>query len=201
MIDLVLAGIMLGLSTGVFCLASCAPVFVPFMMAEDRTPRRNLLILGELAAGRLGAYLLVGLAIGYFASLVDSVLLHRAAGVALIAVSLVLLVFVLAGRSPEFPVCRFLTARAGTVPVLFGFLTGINVCPPFLLAIGAAAAAGSVAGSILIFLGFFCGTSMYLFLLVPLGCAGKYPAVRTIGKLTAVLSGILFLAVGIVYLL
>jgi len=201
MIDLLLAGALLGLSTGVFCLASCAPVFVPFMMAEDRTFCRNLSVLGELAAGRLAAYIIVGIAVGLLAGMIDAAVLHRAAGIALVAVSLLLLFFVLSKKSPEFALCRLFKGRAGTMPVLFGFLTGINVCPPFLLAIGAAAAAGSVAGSVLIFLGFFCGTSAYLLVLLPFGFAGRSETVRTIGTITAVLSGVLFFVIGIAYLL
>ncbi|MEN6396948.1 MAG: sulfite exporter TauE/SafE family protein [Methanoregula sp.] len=201
MIDLVLSGVLLGLSTGIFCLASCAPVFVPFMMAEDRPLRRNLFILGELAAGRLCAYLLVGGAIGFLAGLVETGFLKRIAGAALVAVSLLLLFFVLGKRSPEPALCRILTSRGVTVPIFFGFLTGINVCPPFLLAISAAIAAGSVTGSMLLFFGFFCGTSVYLFVLLPVGLAGRYETIRTVGRVTAVLSGVLFLIIGIMYLL
>jgi sulfite exporter TauE/SafE len=197
----VLSGALLGLSTGLFCLASCAPVFVPFMIAEDRSLRRNLRIVGELALGRLAAYLLVGAAVGFLAIRVESPLVRHAAGIALIAVSILLLIFVLAGRSPSLGLCRALHTREETLPLLFGFLTGINICPPFLLAIGYAAGIGSVTGSMLVFLGFFCGTSLYLLVLLPLGLAGHRESLRTIGRTTAALSGALFLVIGILYLL
>ena len=45
-------GFLLGLSTGVFCLGYCAPVFVPYVLAEAR-PRfgMNLGLVGQRQAG------------------------------------------------------------------------------------------------------------------------------------------------------
>jgi hypothetical protein len=61
----------------------------------------------------------------------------------------------------------------------------------------AALAYGSIAGSILLFGGFFVGTSVYLILLVPLGFTARVDSIRLIGLITAVLSGVLFFALGI----
>ncbi len=86
-------------------------------------------------------------------------------------------------------------------PAFFGFLTGINVCPPFLLAMSAALSYASIAGSILLFGGFFVGTSFYLILLVPLGLAAKVENIRQIGLITAIMSGVMFFILGLGYLL
>jgi hypothetical protein len=59
----------------------------------------------------------------------------------------------------------------------------------------------SIAGSIILFGGFFVGTSFYLILLVPLGLAAKVESIRQIGMITAVMSGVLFLVLGLGYLL
>ncbi|WP_243683797.1 hypothetical protein [Methanosarcina barkeri] len=48
---------------------------------------------------------------------------------------------------------------------------------------------------------FFVGTSFYLILLVPLDLAAKVESIRQIGLITAVMSGVMFLALGLGYLL
>jgi len=50
-------GMLLGLSTGIFCLITCAPVYVPFVLSEDRKLQQNIMAIGEIAIGRLIAYL------------------------------------------------------------------------------------------------------------------------------------------------
>jgi hypothetical protein len=59
----------------------------------------------------------------------------------------------------------------------------------------------SIAGSILLFGGFFIGTSFYLILLVPLGLAAKVENIRQIGLITAIMSGVMFFILGLGYLL
>lgn len=166
-----------------------------FWRGASRFPCRNL----PCRLGRLAAYLLVGAMVGVLAVHIDSPLLRRATGIALVLVSLLLLFFVLTQRSPTTALCRMFHGRERTMPVLFGFLTGINVCPPFLPPISYAAGVGSIAGSMLVFLGVFLGTSLYLTLLLPFGWAGKYENFRLIGQIAAVLSGVLFLVIGAIY--
>jgi len=50
-------GFLLGLSTGVFCLGYCAPVLVPYVLAEARPQLGvNLGLVGQFLLGRLAAY-------------------------------------------------------------------------------------------------------------------------------------------------
>jgi hypothetical protein len=65
----------------------------------------------------------------------------------------------------------------------------------------AALSYASIVASVLLFGGFFAGTSVYLMLLVPLGLMAKVESIRLIGLITAVLSGVLFFALGLGYLL
>lgn len=199
-VEAISQGLLLGLSTGVFCLATCAPAYVPFVLSEDRRLQRNLLAIGELAMGRLIAYLLFGLIVGTLGMQSSSSWLNKAVGIAMILLSVVMLAFVMVKKWPHFGLCR-LSNKYVNYPILFGFLTGINVCPPFLLAMSAALSYASIAGSILLFGGFFAGTSVYLLLLVPLGLTTKVESIRLIGLITAVLSGVMFFALGLGYLL
>lgn len=193
-------GMLLGLSTGIFCLITCAPVYVPFVLSEDRKLQQNIMAIGEIAIGRLIAYLFFGLILGILGKQINGPWLNRAIGTAMILLSVLMLAFVVVKKWPHFGLCK-LSKKYVNYPALFGFLTGINVCPPFLLAMSAALSYASIASSILLFGGFFIGTSFYLILLVPLGLAAKVESIRQIGLITAVMSGVMFLALGMGYLL
>lgn len=199
-IEAISQGMLLGLSTGIFCLVTCAPVYVPFVLSEDRKLRQNILAIGEIAMGRLIAYLFFGLILGILGKQIDGPWLNRAIGIAMVLLSVLMLAFVAVKKCPHFGLCK-LSKKYVNYPAFFGFLTGINVCPPFLLAMSAALSYASIAGSILLFGGFFVGTSFYLILLVPLGLAAKVESIRQIGLITTVMSGIMFLALGMGYLL
>ena len=57
-------GFFLGLSTGLYCLGACAPVFVPYLLAEGSGGRFQARAVAEFMAGRLAAYLLFAVAVG-----------------------------------------------------------------------------------------------------------------------------------------
>lgn len=199
-VETISRGMLLGLSTGVFCLVTCAPVYVPFVLSEDRKLRRNILSIGQIAIGRLIAYLFFGLILGILGKQIDGPWLNKAIGTAMILLSVLMLAFVAVKKWPHFGWCK-LSKKYVNYPAFFGLLTGINVCPPFLLAMSAALSYTSITGSILLFGGFFVGTSFYLILLVPLGLAAKVESIRQIGLITTVMSGVMFLALGLGYLL
>lgn len=193
-------GFLLGLSTAIFCLATCAPAFVPFIMAEERGLLQSAIILVGLALGRFLAYMLFGLAVGYAGAKLNGPWLDRAVGMAMISLPMVMLLFVASRKMPHLGFCR-LSNKYLRYPPLFGFLTGINVCPPFLLAISSAAGMGSMWGGVLLFGGFFVGTTTYLGLLMPIGFLGAYEPVRITGLIALVLSSVFFMGLGIMYLI
>jgi sulfite exporter TauE/SafE len=199
-IEAISQGVLLGLSTGIFCLVTCAPVYVPFVLSEDRKLWGNILAVGEIATGRLIAYLLFGLILGIIGTQISGPWLNKAIGITMILLSVLMLIFVVTTKWPHFGLCK-LSKKYVNYPAFFGFLTGINVCPPFLLAMSIALSYTSIAGSITLFGGFFVGTSFYLILLVPLGLAAKVESIRQIGLITTVMSGVLFLVLGLGYLL
>jgi len=91
MISVTLQGLMLGLATGLYCLGYCAPVFVPFLMSEEKGLARSTWVIGELALGRLAGYLLVGAAVGYLGAQLNSAYFQKTVGVTMVALSAILL--------------------------------------------------------------------------------------------------------------
>jgi sulfite exporter TauE/SafE len=197
-LEVTLQGLLLGLSTGLSCLGYCGPVFIPLMMAEKRDTTQNARVVVELALGRLIAYLLFGAVIGYIGGKVDGPLFQKVMAGAMVLLSLLLLAYVGTQGWPNLSVCRWVDRRHLRFPILFGFLSGFNVCPPFLLAISYTFGLASIAKGMLLFGGFFAGTSVYLLLLLPLGYLGRWENIRLVGLITAVLAGIFFLAVGFI---
>jgi len=204
-------GFLLGLANGTTCLAFCAPVLVPFLLEEGKNVRQNLATLFKFLGGRLGGYTLFGL----LAWATGSLLLRAAnyqslvIGAAYVGLAALLLVAVLRKKAPA-GACAFEGAQAklsrwpALLPVGMGFLAGLKVCPPLLLAFTEAASTGTLTGSLVLFLTFFLGTSIYFIPLSFLGAFARVTALRIVGQFAAVIvalyylySGILLLAGGI----
>lgn len=200
MLTALLQGLTLGLSTGLYCLATCAPAFVPLIMAEERRWGGVARVIGELALGRLVAYLAFGAGVGYLGMELQGPLLDRVVAVGMIVLALGMFLYVFVRGWPHLSFCRVVNARYARFPLLLGLLTGLNACPPFLLAISSALGLGSIGLGVALFGGFFLGTSVYLLALVPLGYLGRWPHLRLVALMTAVLSGSFFLVLGIVRL-
>lgn len=193
--------LLLGLSIGVSCLASCAPFFIPVLAVESGTGfARRSGILGLFLVGRLVAYLAVGalagslgaLAAGFLAPGVDRALLR--AGWALGGI--VLLAGGLSGFENHAFCRRLAAAQSSRLSALaLGLAAGLNVCPPFIAAAGRAAALGTLGGAAYFGL-FFIGTSAWIlpFALVP-GLRSKAVELRRVARVAMILLGAYFLVI------
>jgi hypothetical protein len=84
--------------------------------------------------------------------------------------------------------------------VTLGLLTGLNLCPPFLLALAGAAEAGGIGHCVLFFLAFFAGTAIYVIPLPAMGLLGRHDAIKLVGRLTAGVVGVYYLCSGLLAL-
>jgi hypothetical protein len=200
-------GFLLGLASGGVCLAYCAPVLVPYLLGEGRPVRRSAIAVGGFLGGRLAGYLAFAvLAWLTHCAIVDN-LPHQkiVIGVATIALALLLVAYGFAGPSHR---C-LADARLGRpplrnsvlMPVLLGLITGVNVCPPFLMAFGNAAQFETLRRSLLFFAAFFAGTAVYTVPLPLAGAVGRHEAVRMVGRLTSGVVGLFYLYSGVVSML
>ena len=195
-------GFLLGLSTGVFCLGHCAPVLVPYVLAETR-PRlgMSLGLVGQFLLGRLAACVLFGLAAGYLGVWVGGSLPRWMMALSLVVLSLLLILYALAQNLPRPGLCRFVRGHSARMPLVLGFLTGINPCPPFLLATAYVFEGANPLGGVLLFVAFFLGTSLYLLPLTFVGLLSRYEQIREVARLTTIIVGVVFLLMGLGYLL
>lgn len=191
------AGLLLGLAAGPACLFSCALTLLPILIScgnRDGPSRFAWLPLLRFQGGRLVAYMAVGLIFGIAGTTLDYSKNFIAPWPPLVlAILLILHAF---GLSLPRRFCGLWKKMAGwrNYPFIFGALTGLSPCPPFLLAISwtwQQALGPTVA--LTFFLAFFLGTSLYL---LPVGFGGylpQTPAINGLGRGAAFLAGIFFL--------
>lgn len=186
-----LAGFSTGLSVGIYCLGVCLPVFIPLILAERKNLKNSFLITLEFSLGRLLGYLLFGGIVGYLGVAIQSNIVHQIISLAtilsgglLIGYSLGLLRWGKACK-PYFKFFHF--------PFLFGFFTGLNVCPPFLASLSYIFNLKSIIDSVLYFLMFFTGTSVYIIPLGFLGVFSKENKLQKISRLSGLFAGLYFI--------
>lgn len=196
--DFLLQGLLLGISTGVFCLGYCAPVLIPFMMAEQRTLCEPVRVVFEVMTGRLLAYVAVGIAMGILGTRLDgeSLLVQRASGAAMVGMGVLLALFLIRRLPTSLGLCHWAGRLRAPYPLLLGALTGVNVCPPFLAAIALGVTSMNVLSSTAIFVGFFVGTSLFLLPVIPLGWASRWDSARTVGRMAGALSALFLVLLG-----
>jgi len=201
-------GFLLGLANGTSCLAFCAPALIPFFMHEGQDVRQNLVALFKFLGGRMGGYLLIGLLAWGAGSLLSGAAGYQRLliGIAYVGLAALLLVAVLRKKAPA-GACAFEGARArlsrwpALLPVGMGFLAGLKICPPLLLAFTGAASAGSLAGSLVFFLAFFLGTSVYFIPIPFLGVFRRVSALQIVGQFAAVIVAVYYLFAGAILLI
>ncbi len=202
MTETMFEGFMLGMSVGPACLMACFPVLLPVVIGglEVIRPRQSAWyswrIVGNFLCGRAVAYMTIGVLVGLLGSRLGATGYKLALGASLL-MSLMMIAYGLGANVLHLRTCSTVVRFAGKahLPVLLGFLTGFNMCPPLLMAMARCLANGqSPLYGGLFFLAFFAASSLYM---LPAGAArllakfGPY-AVNT-GRLAAVLVGLYFL--------
>jgi sulfite exporter TauE/SafE len=162
-----LAGLLLGLSSGGYCFWSCASVMAPYLVSTERTPDDRRWSTLPAAArtlawynlGRLLAYLAAGIAVTGIVRLGGSLppLVPIVAQLCTAAV----LAYALLRPEPRHRCWHGRRRSAAAFSV--GLTQGLAPCPPFVAAIGLAFEAGgkNLLAAPLLFLALFLGTSLY----------------------------------------
>jgi len=206
-------GLLLGLSTGIYCFAFCGPLLAPWLLAEGQGPGRNVLFVMLFMGGRLLGYLAYGvlawMAGRMFQATLPSWRLYVLGG-AYIVLSVMLVVYAVRGMGREtcgtdatsFPCRERLRIRGRLlIPFVGGLVMGLNVCYPFMLAFAAAAARPTLLASAGFFLMFYLGSSVFILPLPLLGLLRRRRTLQTIGRLSAGLVGFYYLYSGIMMII
>lgn len=192
-----LTGFLTGLSVGVYCLGICLPIFIPILLSKKRKTKESFWLILEFSLGRLLGYLLFGFIVGYLGVAIQSSVVHQ-----IIRLSTALMGLFMLGYSLGLvgwwghKACRTFFHQVKT-PLFLGFLTGLNVCPPFLASLTYVFNLKSALLGAFYFLFFFLGTSVYIVPLALLGVFSKQTIFQKIARISGILVGIYFLLSGL----
>lgn len=194
---MILKALMLGLSTGAFCMGTCAPVLMGLLLARaEKGWKGNAVSLSLFLTGRLLAYILFGIISFY----IGEIFRGRAFFTALlpageILLGLLMLIYSIHTHFPHLRFCGTSLKWPESRWTLFaaGIFAGMNLCPPFLMAVGMAADSVSVWDSILFFIVFFMATTLYLLPFVFSGIAARFILIRSAARVVCGLTGLWFI--------
>lgn len=198
----------LGFGSGPVCLASCGPVLLPWLGAEPRDLRTTGRLLGLFLGGRLGGYLsfaVVAWAVGWAIPTSARTLVFGLANFGLATL------LGLSACFPSRPCARGQEESATRLyqigpaerfrppaAVTLGFLTGLNLCAPFVTAGVRAAATHSLAGALLFFAFFFVGTAVWFVPALAVSRLRRSSVVPVVARMTMAVLAIYYAYLGIV---
>jgi len=191
-------------------MASCGPVLVPPLLAEQGGLRLSAHYLVTFLGARFAGYLLFAAIAWEFGALVAVPPASRLAVVGvvhlLLAGALLWYAYSLGrARHPSSPGSELVTIgatrkRSLSGPAALGFLTGLSLCPPFVVAGVRAAEMRSVAAALLFFAVFFVGTCVWFVPLLVLGWTRRSEAVTTVARMAMALIAFYYFYLGSVTL-
>jgi sulfite exporter TauE/SafE len=180
------------------------------MLGEGRGVPQNVSLIMQFLAGRLFGYLVFGvIAWGINKTVLETIGYRELIiGGTYILLSLSLIFYALlnvktlcAAEYVNGYFHKIKSSWPAVLPFVIGLATGLNFCPPFLLAVANAVAVGSFFQSLLFFFMFFLGTSLFF---IPVPLVGKlrgYAVLSIIGKMAAGLIGLYYFYAGIIFLI
>lgn len=203
---------LLGFSSGLMCLAACGPVLLPWLAAEGAGLRGTSALLGRFLAGRLAGYLAfatlawaLGLALPLPARANAALF-----GAVHLALAATLAGYALSTLRPRPAACpgglsvtrnRALAGRFRALgPVALGFLTGLNLCPPFLVAGVRAAQRHSLSGALGFFLLFFAGTLVWFLPFLGVSAVRRFTGLPVVARFTTALVAAYYGYLGVITL-
>ncbi len=187
---------------GPICLAYCSPVVVPLLTASN-SPRLSAgsLTLLMFLTGRFIGYILVGIVVGIIGNNIHQFASGNLFGIISIILGFTLIYFSVQKNFPGIKLCGLIrnSNSRNMFLILLGFLTGLNLCPPFLAAIVGATGTGTVTGSIIYFFAFFIGTAIFFPVTIFFGLLSRIDSVRSIASICMMISGAWFTLKGLFF--
>lgn len=190
------SGFLAGFSTGIYCLGLCLPLFLPILFSQKRNFKNSFWLVIEFSAGRLFGYLFFGLIFGWLGQIIKSNLVHLLVSLVNIWNGILLIVYSLGMIDKKF--CQFFPFSKVKWAFLLGLLTGVNICPPFLASLTYVFNLKSALGSMVWFLMFFLGTSVYLIPAAFLGILTKINLLTKMARISGIIAGVYFIVQNLV---
>ena len=197
--------LILGLSSGSACLATCGMVMFPYLMAGSAGVKRIAIDLSLFMLTRFVIYFIMATLAWYFGQALFSnpVVRNIVPGILYIVFAVLLVWYSIdKNHKKDCPAKIVKTVNNHRlVPILLGIVNSLGFCPALFIIITKSATQGTLIQSYLAFLAFFIGSSVWF---LPLPLAGKMrkkEVLQNIGILATGLAGIIFMIKGITNLI
>jgi hypothetical protein len=197
--------LILGLSSGSACLATCGMVMFPYLMAGSAGVKQIAVDLSLFLLTRFIVYFLLATLAWYFGQALFSTPFIRniVPGILYIIFAIMLVWYSIDNsRNPACPAKIVKTVNNHRlVPIILGLVNSLGFCPALFLILTKGATQTTLYQSYLAFLAFFLGSSLWF---LPLPLAGKIrkkEVLKKIGILATGLAGIIFLIKGLTNLI
>jgi len=200
----------LGFGSGPVCVASCGPVLLPWLGAEPRALGTTAQLLGLFLGGRLAGYLAFAV-VAWAAGMTLPVDPHTRTLIfglanfglaALLAFSAYMPRRRCARAADEHPTRLYQIGAADRfrppAALTLGFLTGLNLCPPFVAAGVRAAATHSLSGALAFFALFFAGTSVWFLPSLAISPLRRFSVVPAVARMTMAALAVYYAYLGVV---
>lgn len=193
---MIIDGLLIGLSVGASCLASCGPLVISVIMKNTPTTSDAYAYLLKFMSGRFVAYTLIAL---FTCLLCQSLSLPKniiAITTFIVGLMMIINAFVkmpsycLKGRGIKSFVRQHMSWAYIS---MLGFVSSINVCPPIIAVATSSATSATIAESLTTFTLFFIGSSVYMLPLPLISLIGDKEAMQTIGKFASIIVGVVFI--------
>lgn len=197
--------LILGLSSGSACLATCGMVMFPYLMAGSAGVKRIAIDLSLFLLTRFVIYFILATLAWYFGQAIfsNSVVRNIVPGILYIVFAIMLVLYSISkNRNPNCPAKIVKTVNNHRlVPILLGIVNSLGFCPALFIILTKGATQGTLVQSYIAFLAFFIGSSLWF---LPLPLAGKIrkkEVLTNIGILATGLAGIIFMIKGLTNLI
>jgi hypothetical protein len=197
--------LILGLSSGSACLATCGMVMFPYLMAGSAGMKKIAFDLSLFLLTRLVVYFFLATLSWYFGQAIfgNPFVRNIVPGILYIVFAIMLVWYSISkNRNPVCPAKIVKTVNNHRlVPIFLGVVNSLGFCPALFLILTKGATQGTIAQSYLAFLAFFIGSSVWF---IPLPLAGKIrkkEVLSNIGILATGLAGVIFMIKGITNLI
>jgi cytochrome c biogenesis protein CcdA len=197
--------LILGLSSGSACLATCGMVMFPYLMAGSAGVKRIAFDLSLFLLTRFIVYFILATLAWYFGQTIftNTVVRNIVPGILYIIFAIMLVWYSIdKNRKPDCPARIVSTVNnKRLVPLMLGLVNSFGFCPALFLILTKGATQGTLLQSYLAFLAFFIGSSVWF---LPLPLAGRIrrkEVLSKIGILATGLAGIIFMIKGLTNLI
>lgn len=197
--------LILGLSSGSACLATCGMVMFPYLMAGSAGVKRIATDLSLFLITRFVVYFILATLAWHFGQALfrNPVVRNFVPGILYVVFAVMLVWYSIdKNRNPDCPAKIIKTVNNHRlVPILLGLVNSLGFCPALFLILTKGATERTLVQSYIAFLAFFIGSSVWF---LPLPLAGKIrrkEVLTKIGILATGLAGIIFMIKGITNLI